>query len=208
VLKWFRDNFAADLVQAAEKVGLNPYAILDERARQIRPGSDGLIMNEYFQGNRTPYSDSRARGVISGLSLMHTPAHVYKAILEAVCYGTALNLRSVKAAGMDVNRMVACGGATKSRDWIQMHADVSGVPITLTEVGDAVVLGTCMLAAVGAGAYESLNEAADAMVNEIEVIQPNDERHEEYGFYVDRYAEQFQTLQPMIHEVVDHEINN
>jgi FGGY-family pentulose kinase len=205
VLKWFRDNFAADLVQAAEKVGLNPYTILDERARAIRPGSDGLIVTEYFQGNRTPYSDSRARGIISGLSLMHTPAHMYKAILEAVCYGTALNIRSVEAAGMDVQRLVACGGATKSRDWIQMHADITGVPVTLTEVGDAVVLGTCMLAAVGAGAYASLNEAAGRMVHDIEVIEPDPERHEEYAFYVDRYAEQFQTLQPMLHTVVDHE---
>ncbi|MDN6794047.1 MAG: xylulose kinase [Propionibacterium sp.] len=205
VLKWFTDNFAADLVHAARKVGLNPYKLLDEQAQQIRPGSDGLVINEYFQGNRTPYSDSRARGIISGLSLMHTPAHMYKAILESVCYGTALNLRSVNAAGMDVTRMVACGGATKSREWMQMHADVSGIPITLTEVGDAVVLGTCMLAAVGAGVYSDLHDASKNMVHEIDVIEPDQARHDEYSFYVDRYAEQYQTLQPMIHEVVDHE---
>lgn len=170
VLKWFKDNFAADVVSAAEKVGLNPYDVLNEKARGIRPGSDGLIINEYFQGNRTPYSDSKARGIIWGLSLAHTPAHMYHAIQEAVCYGTAHNLRAMKAGGFDVERIVACGGATKSRDWMQMHADVTGVPITLTEVGDAVVLGTCMLAAVGAGLYKDLPEASENMVHEIDVI--------------------------------------
>ena len=151
VLKWFKANFAADYTAAAEKIGLNPYDVLNEQSRNIRPGSDGLIINEYFQGNRTPYTDSKARGIIWGLSLMHTPAHFYHAIQESVCYGTAHNLRAMKAAGFEVDRMVACGGATKSRDWIQMHADVPGVPIVLTEVGDAVVLGTCMVPAVGGG---------------------------------------------------------
>jgi sugar (pentulose or hexulose) kinase len=101
--------------------------------------------------------------------------------------------------------MVACGGATKSRDWMQMHADVSGVPIALTEVGDAVVLGTCMLAAVGAGLYKDLPEAAASMVHEIDVLEPDPELHEEYAFYVDAYCDTYPKLRSMIHDMVDHE---
>ncbi|MCD4549031.1 FGGY-family carbohydrate kinase [Schaalia sp. lx-260] len=204
VLKWFKDNFAADLVAAAEKVGLNPYKVLDEQAANIPPGCDGLVINEYFQGNRTPYSDSRARGIISGLSLMHTPAHIYRAIMEAVCYGTAHNIKAMEAAGFSINKMVACGGATKSRDWIQMHADVSGAPISLTEVGDAVALGTCMAAAVGAGFYSDLQEAAQHMVHEIDVLEPNQELHEEYQFFLGRYMDNYAALQESIHKTVDH----
>ena len=205
VLKWFKDNFAADYTAAAEKIGLNPYDVLNEQSRNIRPGSDGLIINEYFQGNRTPYTDSKARGIIWGLSLMHTPAHFYHAIQESVCYGTAHNLRAMKAAGFEVDRMVACGGATKSRDWIQMRADVPGVPIVLTEVGDAVVLGTCMVAAVGAGLFKDLPEAATQMVHEIDFIEPDQERDEEYQYYVDKYCDTYPQLCPMIHDMVDHE---
>lgn len=205
VLKWFKDNFAADLTGAAEKVGLNPYKVLDAKAAEIPRGCDGLIINEYFQGNRTPYSDSKARGLISGLSLMHTPAHFYRAIEESVCYGTAHNLRVMKDAGFEVTRIVACGGATKSRDWMQMHADVTGVPITITEVGDAVVLGTCMIAAVGAGIYKDLPEAGQNMVREIDVFEPDQEAHEEYSFYLDKYTELFPRVQDTIHEIVDHE---
>ncbi|HSO69572.1 MAG TPA: FGGY-family carbohydrate kinase [Arachnia sp.] len=205
VLKWFKDNFAPDAVAAAETSGLNAYDILNRKSRDIPIGSDGLIINEYFQGNRTPYTDSKARGIVWGLSLHHTPAHFYHAIQESVCYGTAHNLRAMKSQGFEVSEIVACGGATNSREWMQMHADVTGVPVTLTEVGDAVVLGTCMLAAVGAGIYRDIQEASDHMVHEVERLEPDLERHEEYQFYVDRYCESYPQLADLTHQVVDHE---
>ena len=187
VLKWFKDNFAADVAADAEASGRSVYDLLNERSRAIPPGCEGLIVNEYFQGNRTPYTDSKARGIIWGLTLAHGPEHMYRAIQESVAYGTAHILRAMTSAGYEVSEMVAAGGATKSRDWIQMHADVTGVPITLTEVGDAVVLGSCMMAAVGAGLYPDLQEAAKAMVHEIDRLEPDPETHEAYKFYVDKY---------------------
>lgn len=205
VLKWFKDNFARDLVQAADRTGLNVYDLLNKASKDLPPGSNGLIINEYFQGNRTPYTDSKARGIIWGLSLGHGPEHLYRAIQESVAYGTAHILRTMTSAGYEVSEMVAAGGATKSRDWIQMHADVTGVPISLTEVGDAVVLGSCMMAAVGAGLYPDLQEAAKAMVHEIDRLEPNAEKHEAYQFYVDKYCDTYPALRSMIHEMVDHE---
>ena len=205
VLKWFKDNFARDLIQAADRTGLNVYDLLNKASKDLPPGSNGLIINEYFQGNRTPYTDSKARGIIWGLTLAHGPEHMYRAIQESVAYGTAHILRAMTSAGYEVSEMVAAGGATKSRDWIQMHADVTGVPITLTEVGDAVVLGSCMMAAVGAGLYPDLQEAATAMVHEIDRLEPDPETHEAYKFYVDKYCDTYPQLQSMIHEMVDHE---
>ena len=204
VLKWFKDNFCSDINEAAEKLGLSPYDILNSKAREIPLGSEGLIINETFQGSRTPYSDGKARGLISGLSLGHTRVHMYKAIQEAVCYGVELNMRTLREADFEVKEFVASGGALKGRDWIQMHADVTGVPITLTEVGDAVTLGSCILAATGAGLYDSVTEAADAMVHERGRIEPDMDKHEQYSFYVDRYAEQFPAVQEIMHSVVDH----
>lgn len=205
VLKWFKDNFASDIVELADKVGLNAYDLLNQKAREIPAGSDGLIINEYFQGNRTPYTDSKARGIMWGLSLHHGPAHVYKAIQEAVCYGVAQNLRTMNEAGFTVTEMVACGGSTKSRDWMQMHSDVTGVPITVTQVGDAVALGSAMMAAVGAEIYPDLGAAAKEMVHDLEQYTPNQERHEEYQFYLDAYCESYPALQELTHRVVDHE---
>ena len=204
VLKWFKDNFCADINEAADKLGLSPYDILNQKVRDLPIGSGGLIINETFQGSRTPYSDSKARGIISGLSLGHTREHIYKAIQEAVCYGVEINMRALREADFEVKEFVASGGALKGRDWIQMHADVTGVPITLTEVGDAVTLGSCILAAAGAGLFDSVTDAANAMVHERAHLEPDMDKHEEYKFYVDRYAEQFPLLQEQQHKVVDH----
>ncbi len=202
-LKWFKDNFCKDIVKVADETGLSPYDILNMQSKDIPIGSNGLVINEYFSGNRTPYTDPRARAIFAGLSLAHGPAHVYHALQEAVCFGTEHNLRALRAAGMETNEMVACGGATKSRAWMQMHADVTGVPITLTEVGDAVALGSAMLAAVGAGIYSSIQEAAKNMVHEIDRIQPDQARHDEYKFYVDKYTEIYPALRGVIHELVE-----
>ncbi|GAA2174083.1 FGGY-family carbohydrate kinase [Agrococcus versicolor] len=204
VLKWFKDNFARDVVAAAERTGLNAYDILNQQSRHLPPGAEGLVVNEYFQGNRTPYTDGQARGILWGLSLHHGPEHIYRAIQESVCYGTEHNLRAMREAGIDVQKIVACGGATNSPDWMQMHADVTGVPITLTAVGDAVVLGSAILAATGAGLFDSVQDAAKAMVTETETIEPNAERHEEYGYFVDAYIDTYPRLRDRIHDMQDH----
>lgn len=204
VLKWFRDGFRRDIISATDRLGLNAYEALDRACAHIPPGSDGLIVNEYFQGNRTPYTDSKARGMIWGLSLAHTPEHLYHAILESVAYDTAHTLSVMQDRGFAPEKLVACGGATKSKMWMQMHADVTGLPITLTEVGDAVVLGSCMLAAVGAGLYSSLDDAARNMVHEADVIEPNMEVHEEYKFYLQQYMDAYPQMQELTHKTVDH----
>ena len=87
---------------------------------------------------------------------------------------------------------------------MQMHADVSGKPLVKTEVGDAVVLGTCILAAVGSGQYANIQEAAANMVHETERIEPNPKTHEEYQFYLQKYMESYPAMQELTHEVVDH----
>jgi ribulose kinase len=202
VLKWFRDNFCADLTPEAERRGVSVYDLLNEHSRDLPAGSDGLIVLDYWQGNRTPYVDPEARGVIWGLSLHHTRAHVYRAIQEGVCYGTAHILRAMSAGGFEVKEFVACGGGTKSRDWMQMHADATGVPITMTEVPDAAVLGSAVLAGVGAGVFPGIQEAAGAMVHDTERIEPDKHRHDAYQYYVDAYADTYPRIQELVRGVV------
>lgn len=202
VLKWFKDQFLGDDTRAeAERRGISAYDVLNERIVSIPPGSDGLIVNEYWQGNRTPYTDPLARGIMWGLSFRHTPEHVYRAIQEGVCYGTAHILRVMQAAGFDVQEFVAAGGFTKSPQLMQMQADVSGVPITFTEVGDAVVLGGAILAAAGAGLFPSVADAAGAMVHETHTIEPDPNEHERYQFFVDAYVDTYPAMRPLIHRM-------
>jgi ribulose kinase len=203
VLKWFRENFCLDVVAEADRQGISAYDLLNEAARDVPLGSDGLIVLDYWQGNRTPYTDPSARGMIVGLSLHHSRAHLYRAIQEGICYGVAHILRAMSAGGFEATRFVACGGATKSRRWMQTHADVVGLPIALTETPDAASLGSAVLAAVGAELYRDIPEAAGAMVHFKQDIEPDMERHEQYRLFVDTYAATFPRVADLVHGLVD-----
>ena len=205
VMKWFRDELARDAAAQAARDGVSAYETLNAEAADIPVGSDGLIVNEYFQGNRTPYTDAKARGLVWGLTLAHTRAHLYHAIQEGICYGTAHNLRTMASAGFRATEMVVSGGMTQSRALVQLHADVTGVPVKLTEVTDGPALGSAMCAAVAAGVYPDLPAAAGAMVHEVESLLPDPARHEAYRFYVDAYCAGYPAIRDQIHSVVDHE---
>ncbi len=206
VVRWFRDNFATHYTARAQAEGSDAYTLLTRDAETLRPGSDGLIVLDYWQGNRTPHVDPEARGMMWGFTLAHTPAHVYRAILEGICYGTEHIFRTFRQHGYAVQEIVATGGPTKSAFWMQLHADVSNVPITLTEAGEAAaLLGCAVLAAVGAGVYADPQTAAAAMVRRTHTIMPDAARHEAYRYYVDQYIATYPQMQALMQGMVRHE---
>jgi FGGY-family pentulose kinase len=204
VVAWFKNRFAGDAVNDAQRRGVDPYDVLTELARDVPIGSDGLVVLDYFQGNRSPHTDPLARGVVWGLSLSHGPGHVFRAIIEGICYGTEHIFRTMRAHNFQPRLNVVSGGPTKSELWMQMHADVSGVPISFTRVAEGPVLGSAMLAAVGAGIYPDVQAAAERMVHTERTIEPDPARHEEYEFWVERYIETYPQLRELMHKSVRH----
>jgi sugar (pentulose or hexulose) kinase len=146
--------------------------------------------------------------MIWGLSLGHTPGHIFRAILEGICYGTEHIFRTMREHGFTPKETVVAGGPTKSELWMQMHADVSNVPISLTSEGEGPVLGSAMLAAVGAGIYPDIHTAARNMVHTERTIEPDQGKHEEYKFYVDRYIETYPQMRESMHEMSRHEASS
>ena len=203
VVKWFKDNFVGEshLRHTGTKV-LSEYLKLNEGAEKIPLGSEGLIVVEHWQGNRTPWVDPSSRGVIRGLTLRHTPFHIFRAILEGVCYGTAVILNHLERVGVTIQEMVACGGSTESQLWMQIHADVTGKKISIPEEQQAVSLGCAILATVVAGTYSSIKEAAERMVRIRTVIEPDLTKTEEYRFYVDQYVRTYECLKEESRAVV------
>lgn len=175
-IAWFKRNFALD----------TSFEKLNADAAKLPAGSEGLLVLDHFQGNRTPYTDNLSRGAITGLSLKHTPAHVFRAIIEGVCLGTRL---IVDNFGDDYNasRIVVCGGATNSPFWLQVHADALGVPIELTEVADAPALGSAIVAAHGIGLFPTLGDGCKAMVHTKSTIEPNPDQTEAYEALMPQY---------------------
>jgi ribulokinase len=204
VVAWFKNQFAGDAAAEARERGVDTYEVLSGLAHDVPVGSEGLIVLDYFQGNRSPYTDPLARGMMFGLTLSHTPGHVFRAIIEGICYGTENILRTMREQGFEPKLNVVSGGPARSDLWMQMHADVSNVPISFTEVSDGPVLGAAMLAAVGAGIYPGIPTAAGKMVHTAHTIEPDPERHEEYKFFVDRYLEAYPRMKDLMHETGRH----
>lgn len=201
IVKWFRDNFAAAEQAQAEKSGRDAYQMLDEKAAAVPPGSEGLVLIDYFQGNRTPIRDPLVRGALWGLGLKHTSAHVFRAILEGTAYGTRHILEDLATHGFKVTEMYATGGGAKSRLWLQIHADVCGLPIFLAEVSEAATLGSAIAGAVAAGHYASLAEASKSMVTITGEVKPDAARRDVYDFYFRKYVDTYPALAPLMHDV-------
>jgi sugar (pentulose or hexulose) kinase len=102
-----------------------------------------------MQGNRTPHTDALSRGALAGLTLAHGRGHVFRSLMEGVAFGTRLILDTMAKAGFKPSRIAIAGGATRSPLWLQIHADVCGVPFVLTSQPEAPMLGCAIL--VGGG---------------------------------------------------------
>ena len=150
-------------------------------ASNVPIGSEGLIVQEHLQGNRTPHVDPLSKGIISGLTLKHGKAHVYRSILEGVSFGTRLIFDSMAECGYIPEEVIVAGGATRSELWLQIHADVAGITFKRTRCADAPALGCAILAAVAAGFYPDVAGACDAMVRDGGIVTPNAEAHAAYA---------------------------
>jgi FGGY-family pentulose kinase len=204
VVAWFKNTCGGGAVAEAARRGVDPYVVLNELAAEVPVGSEGLVVLDYFQGNRSPYTDPHARGLISGLSLRHGPGHLFRAILEGICYGTELILATLRRHDFELRSIVAAGGATRSELWMQLHADVSNVPISITSQTESPALGAALLAAVGAGIHPDIPTAAAEMVHVERTIDPDPERHQQYRFSMDRYTELYPQVKDVMHRVAEH----
>jgi len=209
ILKWLKQGFIGkEYEHKAEQKNLFLYEYMNGLAKDIKIGSEGLVLLDYWQGNRNPLTDAQARGVVWGLSLKHTPVHVYRAVMEGVAYGTEHIMRYFRESGYQPKEIHACGGATNSSLWMQIHSDVLGLPIFLTEEPNAPLLGDAVLASYGAGVYNSIEEAAERMVKIKRKIEPYPGNTEAYRYYVDKYIETYPRLKDLMHDMLKHETHS
>ena len=190
IVSWFKNRFCGDL---SGKEG-GAYGELNREAAKIAPGSEGLLVLDWWQGNRTPYTDGDIRGNIYGLSLGHTQAHLFRAIMEGVAYGTENVFRSFREAGYEVNEIYMGGGTTNSDLFMQIHADVSNVVVNVPEDSQSCALGSAILATLAAGIYKDPEEAVQHMVRYSKRIEPNPENHEIYRKYFEQYRKAYDTF--------------
>lgn len=161
-------------------------------------GPTGLLVLPYFAGAATPYMDSGSRGAIVGLTLATTDRDIYLASMEAVAYEMRLNMEQLAASGVKFGRLAATGGGAKSKLWMQIKADVLGLPFDTLETEDAGTVGCAMMAGVAAGAFADLQSAARVMVKRTGTFEPNSERHAKYLEAYSRYKKLYDAVRPLV----------
>ena len=196
-LSWFMENFsglAAGLLPAQAD-----YAAMEAAAGKIAPGAEGLMLVPYWNTAMNPYWDAAASGMVIGWRGIHTPAHLYRAILEGIAFEQRLHTSGVEAAcGQVVECFIASGGGARSDLWRQIVADITGKAVYRTAVGEAAALGAAMLAAAAVGFFADARQAAAAMTRlQPGCFEPDAQRHVFYSrLYNEVYRHLFPALQP------------
>lgn len=195
--RWFANQFMGNDTGKT-------YGELEEmiRSQKVGPGSDGLIALPYFMGERTPIWDEKACGVLFGLTLSHTKAHIYRALMEAVAYSQRHIMESMTGSDLAIEKIVLVGGGARSAIWKQIFADVTGVPI-LTPVQEIEApLGDAFLAAVGTGAVRDYSEM-EGWITMNPAVEPSDENHRKYDEYYSIYKELYPVLKETMSKRAD-----
>ena len=139
-------------------------------------------------GERTPHIDPDARASLIGLSAKHTKAHVIRAILEGVAFSLRDSLEIYKELGIPLESIRLGGGGAKSELWRQIQADIFGQTVETIEAEEGAAFGAALLAGVGVGNWNSVDEACGSTIKIKQKIEPNvkdsetlDNQYNSYG---------------------------
>ena len=183
VMRWFRDGFCQFEVAQAAETGRDPYALMDEKAREIPAGCYGMqccfsdVMNFIDWKHASP----------TFTNFLLEPEKFnrytfYRAILENTALIVKGHIQLVKeATGHEPESLIFAGGAAKSPLWSQILADVTGKPVRVPVVKEATALGAAILAGCGVGIYKSVEEGVERTVKWVREFLPDESLRPVYG---------------------------
>ena len=155
-LRWVRDRLADAEIDTAKLLGQDPYDMLTAIAKNIPPGSEGLIFHPYLAGERSPLWDANARGSFFGLAMHHHKGHLIRAVLEGVVYNLYLVLEALTTIVGEVKSVKAAGGFARSPLWRQMLADIFAREVSIPESYESSCLGAAILGFYALGEFDNL----------------------------------------------------
>ncbi|GAK52028.1 xylulokinase [Candidatus Moduliflexus flocculans] len=186
LIRWFRDTFAA-----AEHARQDIYDLF---AREMPQEPTSLLTLPYFEPTGTPHFIADASGAILGLKTSTTRGEIFKSLMECETLYFVESLLMLKERGIDTSEFIATGGGAKSDAWLQIKADVFGVPFVRPKVVEAGTLGAAMLAGLAIGALRSPQDATACFVKQERRFEPDMRRH---AIYQEKYAK-YQQLYPAV----------
>lgn len=153
-LKWLTNDI----------IGITNYNVINEEAEKLPIGSEGLLFLPYLAGERTPHQDSNAKGVFCGMTLKHNRYHMARAVMEGVTFSLKDCMEVVTGIGISCNKVIASGGGSNSKLWLQMQADIFEQDIYRSITTEQACLGAAITAGVGVGIYSGYEQACENLV--------------------------------------------
>jgi xylulokinase len=198
-LRWFRDEI---LSSEKEKLGQDFYAFYSELAGKVPPGSQGLLFVPHLGGRVTP-SVPHLRGALLGLNWGHSRAHLYRALLEGVAYEFALYMSQLTRKGQTYGEARAIGGGARSATWVQILADVLGLPYVRLQREEFAAYGSALLAGHGIGLFSDLAATAERFTEVKDRFLPREEIHNAYLPLVDLYRRVLEAVEDFSYQLLE-----
>lgn len=186
-LQWHRDTLAPGV----------SFDDLLAPAANVPAGAEGLFFLPYLTGERTPYPDPLARAGFIGLTLRHALPHMTRAVLEGIAFGLRDSMELVKGAGLgEIKQIRVSGGGAKSPLWRQILADVIGSELVTVNTTEGGAFGAALLAAVGAGVWQTVPEACRATIKVVSATSPQPAQVKVYNDLYPLYRGLYPALKP------------
>ena len=185
--KWWMDDI----------LGTSDYG--KEQAAIGSLGENRVFFLPYLMGERSPHNNPNARGTFIGMTMDTTRADMTQAVLEGVAFALRDSFEVAKSLGLTVENTRICGAGAKSPLWRKIMANVLGIPVERIESEEGPGLGGAILAAVGCGAFESVEDAAQKLVKTAGTEEPDPVLVEKYEA---RY-QQFRQIYPACRQLFD-----
>ena len=191
IFAWYVDNQVPQkYFDAAKAANKSIHQYLTDLAADEAVGAHGLVALDWHSGNRSVLVDHELSGLVIGATLTTTAEQIYRALLEATAFGTRMIVDTFAKSGVPVKEFIVAGGLLKNAFLMQVYSDVTRLPISTIDTDQGPALGSAIHAAVAAGVYSNVNQAADVMgrVNK-HVYTPNEERAKQYDALYREYLE-------------------
>lgn len=178
------------------------FAQLDLDAQKAPAGSGGLLFMPYLSGERTPHFNPDISGMVWGLSVNTDRARLARAVMEGVAYSLRECMELCQSLGLTSKVHVASGGGAQSPLWLQIQADVYGVPLKVADVKQHACVGAAIAAGAGIGMYRSIEDGCRRVVHYQErLYHPNAENHARYNQYYRLYKQAYQDGKQVLQEL-------
>ncbi|ALR29601.1 ribulokinase [Chryseobacterium sp. IHB B 17019] len=172
-----------------EEIENNLIRNLTLEAEKIPLSEAAPIALDWINGRRTPDANQELKAAISNLSLGTKAPHIFKALVNAICFGSKKIVDRFEEEGVKINKVIGIGGVARKSPFImQTLANVLNMPIVVAASDQAPALGAAIYAAVSAGIYPNVQEASRKMGSDFEAEYfPQADQVEKYAELMNQY---------------------